>query len=225
MDQPGRDPEAADSPIDPTPRTTIRRVPARGSYDRAVIHAILDEAYFASVGISIDGQPFVIPMVHARLGDELILHGAPASRLLKHAGAFPICATVTLLDGLVLARSAFHHSLNYRSVVVIGQARPVVDEAEKRAAMAALVDHVVPGRAAHTRPPSPKELAGTQVLALPLTESSAKIRTGGPLDDPEDYAHPVWAGHIPLQTFALPPVPDPRSTPFGSSPPLALPTR
>jgi uncharacterized protein len=212
MDQPGSD-------LEPTPRTTIHRVPARGSYDRAVIHAILDEAYFASVGISVDGQPFVIPMVHARLGEELILHGAPASRLLKHAAAFPVCATVTLLDGLVLARSAFHHSLNYRSVVVLGQARLVRDEAEKRAAMAALVDHVSPGRAAQARPPSAKELAATQVLALPLTESSAKLRAGGPLDDPEDYPHPVWAGHIPLQLRAAPPVPDPLSAPQGSPPP------
>jgi uncharacterized protein len=193
-----------------TTRTTLHRKPDRGSYDRALIHAILDEGLFASVGFVDGDQPFVIPMAYARLGDRLLLHGARASRALARAAeGLPLCVTVTLLDGLVLARSAMHHSLNYRSVVVLGRASELTDAAEKRAAMTALVEHVLPGRAADARPPSDKELGATRVLALPIVEASAKCRSGGPLDDEADLAVPCWAGHLPLALCPTgPPVPD-----------------
>ena len=163
----------------------------------------------AHVGIAADGQPYVIPMVYARRGATLYLHGSPASRLLRALkAAVPVCVTVTLIDGLVLARSAFHHSMNYRSVVVLGQAREVIDPEEKQSAFAALVDHAVPGRSGEVRAPNPKETAGTIVLALPLTEASAKIRTGPPIDDEDDLTVPVWAGVIPLSLERGAPVPD-----------------
>jgi nitroimidazol reductase NimA-like FMN-containing flavoprotein (pyridoxamine 5'-phosphate oxidase superfamily) len=196
----------------------VRRVPSRASYDRAFIHQILDEGLVAHVGFATpeDGQPYVIPMVYARLGDDLLLHGAAASRLLKAGAAgVPMCATVTLVDGLVLARSAFHHSMNYRSVVVLGQARAVTEIAAKQVALAAFVDHVSPGRSQRARPPNPKELAATTVLALAIDEVSAKSRSGGPIDDDEDLAWPIWAGHLPLQLRADPPVPDQRHPPQG----------
>jgi uncharacterized protein len=192
----------------PTPLTTLRRVPSRGSYDRAAVHAILDEGLVAMVGFVADGHPFVIPMAYGRLGDQLILHGARASRVLRGgAAAERVCVTVTLVDGIVLARSAFHHSMNYRSVVVLGQPRELTLREEKLAALAAVVDHVLPGRAAQARPPDDKELGATRVLTLAIEEASAKIRTGGPLDDEADLAHPCWAGHVPLALTAGTPIP------------------
>ncbi len=160
-----------------------------------------------------DGQPFVVPSAYGRLGDRLLVHGSAASRMMKAlASGAPACVTVTLLDGLVLARSAFHHSMNYRSVVVVGTAEEIVEEAEKRAALDAIVDHLVPGRTAEVRPPTDKELRGTRVVALPISEASAKLRSGPPKDDEEDYALGCWAGELPLVQRPGPPVPDPRLT-------------
>jgi uncharacterized protein len=197
-------------PLAPTPLTRLHRHPERGSHDRALLYAILDEGLVASVGFVEGEQPFVMPMAYARLGDRLLLHGARASRALARAAeGLPLCVTVTLLDGLVLARSAMSHSLNYRSVVVLGRARELADAAEKRAALTAVVEHVLPGRAAEVRAPSDKELAATRVLALPIEEASAKVRSGGPRDDPDDMAVPCWAGHLPLALCPTgPPVPD-----------------
>jgi nitroimidazol reductase NimA-like FMN-containing flavoprotein (pyridoxamine 5'-phosphate oxidase superfamily) len=186
-----------------TLRTTVRRHPERGVYERDVIDAILDEALFCHVGFAIDGQPYVIPTIHARDGDVLYLHGSPASRLLRElAAGVDICVTVTILDGLVLARSVYNHSLNYRSVVVLGRARAVEGVEEKRAALAALVEHVVAGRGRDARAPSEQELAGTSVLALPITEASAKVRSGPPKDFDADVALPVWAGVVPIRLVA-----------------------
>ena len=202
-----------DSPEWPIHR--IRRLPQRGSTDRAVIDAILDEGLVCSVGIVAGSQPIVIPMAYARRGDEIILHGAQASRLLATgAGGAPLCVSVTLLDGVVLARSAFHHSMNYRSAVLFGTARELTDPVEKAAALAALVEHVLPGRGAGVRPPSPKELAATRVLAMPIEAASAKRRTGGPLDDVDDQERPGWAGEIPLALAAG----EPRPTTQGRAP-------
>ena len=210
------------NPLSPNPRTTIRRIPERGSYDRALVYAILDEGLLASVGFALDGQPYVLPMAYARWQDEIVLHGAAASRLLKQGAArVPLCVTVTLLDGLVLARSAFHHSMNYRSAVILGVARELTDPTEKRAALAALVEHVLAGRSASARPANDKELAATRVLALPIEEASAKVRTGGPLDDEEDLAVMAWAGHLPLALGAGPPIPDARA-PVLAGPPENL---
>lgn len=194
----------------PTGRTTLRRIPARGAYDRALVHAILDEALVCHLGfVGPDGQPFVIPTAFARDGERLLIHGAAASRMLKlGAAGLPLCATVTLLDGLVMARSAFHHSMNYRSVVALGQAFEISDETDKLAALAAFVDKVAPGRATQVRQPSSKELAATRVLALPLSEVSAKRRSGPPVDDDEDLAWPVWAGVVPLRLSTSELVPD-----------------
>jgi hypothetical protein len=200
--------------IAPTPRTTLARLPARGSHDGATIAAILDEALFCHVGFVVDGQPYVIPTIHARVGETLYVHGSAASRMLRTlAGGVAACVTASLIDGLVLARSAFHHSMNYRSVVVLGTAHPVQEPEEKRTALRAVVEHVVPGRWEETRPPSEKEMKQTLVLALALEEASAKVRTGPPLDDEEDYALPCWAGVIPLRLAALDPVPDSRLAP------------
>jgi nitroimidazol reductase NimA-like FMN-containing flavoprotein (pyridoxamine 5'-phosphate oxidase superfamily) len=195
----------------PTRRTTLKRLPQRGSYDREVVHRILDEGFVCHVGFAVDGQPFVIPTGYARDGDTLYLHGSAASRMLRSlAGGIPVCVTVTLIDGLVLARSAFHHSINYRSVVILGVAEPVEDRQEKMAALKAFTEHVIPGRWDEVREPDEQELKGTSVLRLPLVEVSAKIRTGPPKDDEEDYAIPVWAGELPLRIVAGTPVPDPR---------------
>ena len=184
----------------PTARTTVRRRPERAHYDRASVEAILDEGLVAHVGLAVDGQPFVIPMVYARVGRDLYLHGSAASRLLRAlSGEAAVCVTVTLLDGIVLARSAFHHSMNYRSVVVVGRAEPVPDGPERDRALAAIVDHAVPGRSAEVRPPDRKELAATLVIRVPLAEVSAKIRTGPPVDDERDLDLPVWAGVLPLR--------------------------
>ncbi len=176
-----------------------------------MIKAILDEALVGQLAFALDGQPYSIPMLHVRVGDWIYLHGSPLSRLIGTAvdGA-PMCFTVTLLDGFVLARSAFHHSLNYRSVVVLGDARAVRDEAEKLAALNALVEHVVPGRSSEARGPSAAELKATEVVALALQEASAKVRSGPPVDAPEDYSMPVWAGEIPLRLVPGEPTPDPR---------------
>lgn len=182
-----------------TDRTTVKRIPKRGAYDRETINAILDEALICHVGFVVDGQPYVIPTGFARVGYELYIHGSAASRMLRElSNGIEVCVTVTLLDGLVLARSAFHHSMNYRSVVVLGKATLVTDAAEKYDALKALTEHFVPGRWEEVRWPTELELKATSVLKLPITEASAKIRTGPPVDDDEDYSMDVWAGIIPL---------------------------
>jgi uncharacterized protein len=193
-------------------RVRLRRKRERGSYDRAVVDAILDEALIAHLGIAgDDGQPLVIPTLHARCGDLVYLHGSAAGRTLRAlSGGAPVCLTVSLLDGLVLARSAMHHSANYRSVMLLGHARSVEDRAEKLAAFEAIVEHIVPGRWRDVRPPTDNELKATAVLAIPIDEASAKVRIGQPIDDEEDYSLPAWAGVIPLFTKALAPKPDPR---------------
>src|SRR5436309_6386073 len=170
--------------FEPTPNTTLKRLPERGSSDRATVNAILDEAFICHVGFAVDGQPFVIPTSYARVGDQLFIHGSAASRMLRSLSkSIPVCMTVTLVDGLVLARSAFHHSINYRSVVILGVATQVENEREKMAALRAFAEHVIPGRWAHVRAPTEQELQATTVLSLPLIEVSAKIRTGPPKDD------------------------------------------
>jgi len=196
----------------PSDRVRLRRKRERGSYDRAVIEAILDEALIAHLGIvDEEGQPFVIPTLHARSGDVVYCHGSTASRTLRALGAGArACLTVSLIDGLVLARSAMHHSANYRSAMIVGQARTVEDAQEKHAAMRAIVEHIVPGRWRDVRAPTDNELKATAVLALPIEEASAKLRSGPPLDDEEDYALPAWAGVIPLASQARTPEPDPR---------------
>jgi nitroimidazol reductase NimA-like FMN-containing flavoprotein (pyridoxamine 5'-phosphate oxidase superfamily) len=207
----------------PSERVRLRRKRERGSHERAAIDALLDEALIAHVGIADEhGQPFVIPTLHARIGDAVYLHGSTASRTLRalRDGA-PACLTVSLLDGLVLARAAMHHSANYRSVMLLGQARVVESEREKLLALEAIVEHIVPGRSAEARPPSESELKATTVLALTIDEVSAKIRSGPPQDDEEDYALPIWAGVIPLVTEARAPQPDARLDPAITAPPSA----
>ncbi len=193
-----------------SPRTRVRRLPERGRYDRAALEAVLDAGLVAHLGFVADGQPFVIPTLHARIEDEVFVHGSAASRTLRTlAEGFPACLTVTLLDGIVLARSVFEHSMNYRSVVVLGRATPVVDRDEKLAALEAFTEKLLPGRWAEARRPTAKELKATSVLRLPLDEASAKIRDGGPEDgDTPDAELDVWAGHVPLTVTALEPVPD-----------------
>lgn len=191
-----------------TDRVKVRRLGNRGNYDRDTIHAILDEALVCHVGFVVDGAPVVIPTIHWREGDMLYVHGSAASRMLRSLkDGVDACVTITLVDGLVLARSAFHHSMNYRSVVVFGKAR-AVDGDEKLRALDALVDHVVRGRSREMRPHKEIELKQTLVLALPLDEASAKIRTGGPVDDEEDYALPIWAGVVPLKLTPGEPIAD-----------------
>ncbi len=186
-----------------TERTTVRRLPARAAYDRSLIHAILDEALICHVGFVVDGRPFVIPTIHVRVGERLYVHGSPASRMLKTlAGGVDVCVTVTLVDGLVLARSAFHHSMNYRSVVVFSTAQAVDDAEEKARVLQVLAEHLVPGRWRDIRVPTPGELKATLVLSLPIDEASAKVRTGPPVDDEEDYGLPTWAGVLPLTIAA-----------------------
>ena len=193
----------------PTPRTRVRRLPQRAAYDEATIHAILDNGLVCHIGFVHEGQPFVLPTTYARLGDALVLHGSAASRMLRGLrDGIPICVTVTLLDGLVLARSAFHHSMNYRSVVILGVATEVTDDAERLHALEAIVEHVNPGRWAEVRPPNERELKATMVLRLPIAEASAKVRTGPPLDDTEDLGWPCWAGEVPLRLVALAPMAD-----------------
>jgi uncharacterized protein len=193
----------------PSARTTVKRHPERGAYDRDAIDAILDEALVCHVGFAIDGQPFVIPTIHARDGDVLYIHGSPGSRMLRNLrNGIDACVTVTLLDGLVLARSVYNHSMNYRSVVVLGRALEVTDPEEKLRAMRCVVEHIVPGRWDDARRPSEKEIKATTILALPLTEASAKVRTGPPTDDEEDLGLPVWAGVLPLSLRTDEPAPD-----------------
>jgi uncharacterized protein len=198
------------APGAPTERTRLRRYPARGDYDEATIHAILDEALVCHMGFAVDGQPYVIPTLCARIDDKLYVHGSAASRALRGlSGGIAVCVTVTLIDGLVLARSAFHHSVNYRSVVVLGTAEVIDDATEKEAALRRFVERVVPGRWEDVRGPTDRELRATSVLRLPLSEASAKVRSGGPVDDAEDLGLDVWAGVIPLELRALEPVADP----------------
>lgn len=198
-------------PFTPTPRTQVKRLPNRSNYDRSQVHAILDEGLVCHLGFVVNGQPFVIPTAYGRLEDTIYIHGSPASRMLTSLEqGLEVCLTVTLLDGLVLARSAFHHSMNYRSVVLFGTATRVDQGDEKLTALKAFTEHVVPGRWDEVRPPNPQELAGTLVLALPITEASAKIRTGPPIDAAADYDLPVWAGEIPLALTATAAIPDPQ---------------
>ncbi len=198
----------------PTPRTQVRRLPKRAVYDRDQVYSILDAGYVCHVGFVSRGQPFVIPIGYARAGDRLYIHGSPASRMLRtlEQGA-DVCVTVTLLDGFVLARSAFHHSMNYRSVVVFTKAHSVTDPGEKMEALRAIVEHVWPGRWRQVRRPNARELDATTVLALPLDEASAKVRTGPPIDDEPDYALPVWAGVVPVRLELGEPIPDDRLLP------------
>jgi uncharacterized protein len=195
----------------PSERVRLRRKRDRGDYDRGLIDAILDEALIAHLGIVDEhGQPFVTPTLHARDGDVVYLHGSTASRTLRSlAGGAPTCLTVSLIDGLVLARSAMHHSANYRSAMLLGRARVVEDPREKREALHAIIEHIVPGRWDDVRPPTDNEMKATAVLALPIEEASAKVRTGPPSDDEEDYALGAWAGVIPLGSRARTPEPDP----------------
>jgi hypothetical protein len=194
----------------PSERTRVRRLPERGVYDRETIDAILDEALICHLAYVVDGEPRVIPTIHARDGDTLYVHGSNASRTLRTTkGGAPVALEVTLLDGLVLARSAFHHSMNYRSVVVYGRAREVTDPTEKWAAQRALVEHVAHGRAADARMPNQRELDQTTILAIDIEEASAKVRTGPPKDDEEDLGLPIWAGVLPLLTVPGEPEPDP----------------
>jgi uncharacterized protein len=195
----------------PTGRTQVRRYPNRGVYDRAQVHGILDEGFLCHVGFAVDGQPFVIPTGYARSGDQIYIHGSAASRMLRtiHQGV-DVCVTVTLVDAFVLARSGFHHSMNYRSVVVLGKARQVTDREEKLHALRSFTNHIVPGRWDEVRPPTDQELKATTVLALPLDEVSAKMRSGGPIDDDEDYALPIWAGIVPVRTQMGEPLADGR---------------
>ena len=191
-------------------RVTVKRHPERGEYDRATIDAILAEGLMAHVGFVVEGQPFVIPTLYATIDDALYFHGAVANRMLATmANGFPVCVTVTLLDGLVMARSHYNHSANYRSVVILGQAREVTDPDEKARSFEALVEQVAKGRWATARQPNDVEARSTRVLAVPISEASAKIRTGPPKDDSEDLTLPVWAGVIPLVTRAEPPIPAP----------------
>jgi nitroimidazol reductase NimA-like FMN-containing flavoprotein (pyridoxamine 5'-phosphate oxidase superfamily) len=206
-----------------TTRTTLKRLPQRGAYDRETINAILDEGFICHVGFTVDGQPFVIPTGYARVGDMLYIHGSQASRMLRTLGqGIEVCLTVTLIDALVLARSAFHHSMNYRSVVVFGRAEVISEPATKSLALRALSDHMVPGRWEDVRRPTDSELRQTTVLSLPIEEASAKVRTGPPLDDEEDYNLPIWAGTIPLRLVAGAPQADPRMTGNLAPPAYAL---
>lgn len=186
-----------------TERTRLSRLPKRGSFEVEAIHAILDEAFVCHLGFAVDGQPFVIPTAFGRVDHRLYVHGSAASRTVRALGqGLDACVTVTLIDGLVLARSAFHHSINYRSVVVFGTARLVIEEQEKIEALRAITNHVAPGRWEEVREPDAQELKATTVLVLPLDEASAKIRTGSPVDDEEDLGRPVWAGVVPLRLHA-----------------------
>jgi nitroimidazol reductase NimA-like FMN-containing flavoprotein (pyridoxamine 5'-phosphate oxidase superfamily) len=198
----------------PTNRTQVRRLPKRATYDKEQVHAILDEGYICHVGFVNDGQPFVIPTGYARFGDQLYIHGSAASRMLRSAGeGVNVCVTVTLVDGFVLARSVFHHSMNYRSVVVLGRARLVTDLEEKRAALRCFTNHIVAERWEEARQPTDQELKATSVLAVPLEEVSAKVRTGPPIDDEEDYSMPIWAGVVPIRGQVGEPLPDDRMLP------------
>lgn len=192
-------------------RTKVKRLPSRGAYDQETIYSILDDGFICHVGFAIDGQPYVIPTGYARIGDHVYIHGSSASRMLRSlAEGIDVCVTVTHVDGLVLARSAFHHSINYRSVVVLGQAKMVEDPAEKEMALEAFTEHIIPGRWPEIRWPSELELKATTVLKLAIDEASAKVRTGDPKDDDEDYGMNVWAGVVPLSSKPGQPIRDSR---------------
>ncbi len=206
----------------PTPRTKVRRLAKRGAYDKAVVHSILDEGLLCHVGFTVEDQPYVIPTLYARAGERLYLHGSAVSRMLKTlASGIDVCVTVTLVDAYVLARSAFHHSMNYRSVVVLGRAQLVTDEAERMDAVRILTNHVIPNRWEEVREPNELEMRQTAVLTLALEEVSAKIRVGLPNDDEEDYARPVWGGIVPIATQAGPPIGDGRVRPDAPPPDLS----
>ncbi len=206
----------------PTGRTLVRRLPDRGHYDSETVHRILDEGFLCHVGFVVDGQPFVIPTGYARVDDAVYLHGSAASRMLRTlAGGVQVCVTVTLVDGLVLARSAFHHSMNYRSVVILGRAHAVEDREEKILALSAFTNHVVPGRWDAVRAVRDSEIKATSVLKLLLQEASAKVRVGPPKDEAEDYELPIWAGVLPLKLTAGTPIADPK-LPEGLSVPEIL---
>jgi uncharacterized protein len=206
----------------PTPRTRVVREPHRGVYDCETVYRILDEGFLCHVGFAVDGQPFVIPTSYGRKDANLFIHGSAASRMLRQMkDGMPVCVTVTLLDGLVLARSVFNHSMNYRSVVILGKATLVDDPEEKLAALNVLSEHILPGRWADSRQPNERELKQTSVLRLPIEEFSAKVRTGPPLDDEEDYSFPTWAGVVPLEIKAGSPIPDERQEPRRTAPPYA----
>ena len=200
---------SSSKPSNPTPRTRVVREPQRAVYDRDTVNQILDEALLCHVGFVAEGQPFVIPMSYGRDGDVLYIHGSPASRMLRHLEqGVPVCVTVTLVDGLVLARSVFNHSMNYRSVIILGTAKLVDDPAEKLAALRALSEHILPHRWDDSRQPNEKELKATSVLRLPINEFSAKVRVGPPVDNAEDYSFETWAGVIPLEMNSGAPIRD-----------------
>ena len=199
------------SDYSPTERTKIRRKPNRAVYDEAAIHAILDEAFVCQIGFALEGQPYVIPTNYVRVGKRLFLHGSSASRMFRAlAAGAPLCLSVMLIDGLVLAPTATGHSINYRSVVVLGKTQPIEDPQEKFAAMRAFVERVIPRRWPEVRPPNDQEMKATMVLAVPLNELSAKVRTGPPVDDESEYAREVWTGVLPLKLTPGAPLPDPR---------------
>ena len=202
----------ADQSLSQTPRTTLHRLRERGRTERADLDAVLSAGLVCHLGVNIDNVPVVLPTGYGRIGDTLYLHGSSANRSLLKAAGQQVCVTITLLDGLVCARAVFHHSMNYRSAVIFGEARLVTDGDEKLAALRAVTDHLVPGRWEHTRPPNRKELAATAVLALPLAEASVKIRDGGPKDDPEDYDSGIWAGVLPAALTFGPAQADPALT-------------
>ena len=203
----------------PTPRTRLVREPDRAVYDRAAAYKILDEGFICHVGFVVDGQPFVIPTGYGRNGDNLYIHGSAASRMLRRVNeGIAVCVTVTLLDGLVLARSSFNHSMNYRSVVILGTAVAVTDANEKLEALRLLSEHILPGRWAEARLPNERELKATTVMRLPIEEFSAKVRQGPPVDDEEDYKFPTWAGVIPLEMVAGKPIDDPKLDPPRQAP-------
>ena len=209
-------------PYTPTPRTRLVREADRGVYDREAAYRILDEGFLCHVGFVADGQPFVIPTSYGRKDANLYIHGSAASRMLRQMkDGVPVCVTVTLLDGLVLARSIFNHSMNYRSVVVLGKATLVEDPEEKIQALRLLSEHILPGRWADARQPNERELKATSVLRLPIEEFSAKVRVGPPIDDEEDYSFPTWAGVVPLEMKAGTPIDDPRLLPNRTAPEYA----
>src|ERR1700682_4859626 len=209
-------------PHTPTPRTRLVREADRAVYDRETAYRILDEGFLCHVGFVADGQPFVIPTSYGRKDESLYIHGCAASRRLRNLkDGVPVCITVTMLDGLVLARSIFNHSMNYRSVVVLGKATLVDDPQEKIAALHALSEHILPGRWAESRQPNERELKATSILRVPIEEFSAKVRTGPPVDDEPDYAFPTWAGVVPLKLRAGVPIDDPRLDPVHEVPAYA----
>src|SRR5688572_24850511 len=213
------------TPLLTTDRTKVRRLPDRGTDDRATAYAVIDEAYLSHVVFVVDGQPMVLPMTYGRDGDVLYLHGAVGNAMLRASIDAEVCVTITLLDGLVLARSAFHHSMNYRSVVLLGTARTVEDDEEKRHAFDCVVEHVLTGRTQAARPANESELRKTLVLALPIEEGSAKVRTGGPIDDEDDLDLPVWAGVVPLRLTPGEPEQDPAQAPDLPAPVISAPGR